>query len=137
MSLSRAVRFSRLPIAINPTTSSPRLSTSRNLSTSTAQSANKPPTPDNLNDPPPFNILAQIRASKRSVRYTVYAGFFLLATAETTFWANVAYAKYFAKGEKRGAADEFLGRVMEGVRGYRRVWLGNYWRFWGEGLWGL
>lgn len=85
----------------------------------------------------PFNIWTQIRASPRSVRYTLYTGVALAATAETSFWANVVYAKYFAGEEDRERADAFLAKCSEAVRGYRARWMVNYGRYWSENLWGL
>ncbi|KAF2681026.1 hypothetical protein K458DRAFT_253518, partial [Lentithecium fluviatile CBS 122367] len=85
----------------------------------------------------PFNLFAQVKMLPRVTRYTIYTGFALMAAGETTFWCNLIYAKWFATGEQKEKADLFLERVGEAARGYRGVWMRNYWSFWGEGVWGL
>ncbi|KAF2246653.1 hypothetical protein BU26DRAFT_606868 [Trematosphaeria pertusa] len=100
--------------------------------------SSKPPSnPTPIHEPAPFNLFAQIRASSRPVRYTIYTGFALLATAETTFWVNVIYAKYFASEEEQEKADQLLERVQLAVKGYRATWMKNYGDYWGANLWGL
>ena len=92
------------------------------------------------NPPPPsFNLLQQIREARPAVRYTVYAGLGLMTTVETTFWFNVLRAKFFprASGEKQRDDDELLERMGDAVKGYRRVWMGNYGRYYGADVWGL
>lgn len=105
-------------------------------------SISKPPssTPKpTLNDPsqPSFNLFAQIKKLPRAARYTLYTGFALLVAGETTFWCNLIYAKWFAKGEQKENADLFLERVGEAVRGYRPRWMTHYRSYYGEGIWGL
>jgi hypothetical protein len=66
----------------------------------------------------------------------VLGSFAVIATAETTFWTNVIYAKYFAKeGDER--AGDFLERCREALRGYRQRYLFNYRRYYEANLWGL
>lgn len=88
-------------------------------------------------EPSPFNIWSQVRSSPRPIRYTIYTGFALAATAETTFWANVIYAKWFAGEEDREKADALLEKLSEAVRGYRARYLVNYGAYWRRTLWGL
>jgi hypothetical protein len=92
-----------------------------------------------VNDPsqPSFNLFAQIRKLPRPARYTMYTGFALLAVGETTFWSNLIYAKWFAKGEQKEKADLLLERFGEAVRGYRARWMINYGNYWGAVMWGL
>jgi hypothetical protein len=102
----------------------------------------KPPFPStnpSVNDPsqPSFNLFAQIKKLPRPARYTLYTGFALLAAGETTFWSNLIYAKWFAKGEQKEKADLLLERFGEAVRGYRIRWMKNYGDYWGAGIWGL
>ncbi|KAK3201927.1 hypothetical protein GRF29_164g1093475 [Pseudopithomyces chartarum] len=87
--------------------------------------------------PPSFSIWTQIRTASRPIRYTVYTGLLLAATAETTFWANIIYAKYFATTQDRERADALLARVHEAVKGYRVRWLINYRNYYSHNLWGL
>jgi len=108
---------------------------SRNFSRATVLSSSPPQTPSST--PSPFNIWTQIRESKRSIRYTIYTGFALAVTAETTFWANVIYAKWFAGEEDKEKADAFLERFSEAIRGYRARWIVNYGNYWSKHLWGL
>jgi hypothetical protein len=79
----------------------------------------------------------QIQSLNRPARYTIYAGFALAAAGESTFWFTVIRAKYFATEEEKERADAFIERCKEAVRGYRRVWLRNYWAYWAGGIWGL
>lgn len=62
-----------------------------------------------------------------------------MATVESIFWFNVLKAKFFSSkvGEEQQKADEFLGRLGEAVEGYRRVYLGNYGRYYGGYVWGV
>lgn len=71
------------------------------------------------------------------MRYTVYTGLALMITAETTFWTNVIYAKWFAGEEDKERADALLERLHDAVRGYRVRWMENYGDYWGGNLWGL
>ncbi|KAK7186964.1 hypothetical protein PSPO01_07093 [Paraphaeosphaeria sporulosa] len=87
--------------------------------------------------PSPFNIWAQIRSSPRPIRYTLYTASALAATAETTFWLNVIYARWFAGEQDREKADELLERFTEAVRGYRVRYLANYASYYSNGVWGL
>jgi hypothetical protein len=99
---------------------------------------NSQPTPQSSSqsEHPTPNLFTTIRQLKGPTRYIIFGSLAILATAETTFWVRVIYAKFFAK-EDDDEANEFLERCWEAVRGYRRVWLPNYWRYWGENLWGL
>ena len=73
------------------------------------------------------------------MRYTVYAGLGLMVTVESAFWLNVLRAKFFssASEEEKEKADEFLGSVRGAISGYRKVWMGNYGRYYGAYVWGL
>ena len=73
------------------------------------------------------------------MRYTVYAGLALMATAESTFWFNVVRAKYFPSQVVEGKedADRFLQDLRSAVKGYRMVCLANYGRYYGAYAWGL
>lgn len=73
------------------------------------------------------------------MRYTVYVGMGLMATAESTFWFNVIRAKYFPPKAVQGKADadQFLRDVRAVVASYRTVWLGNYDRYYSAYAWGL
>jgi hypothetical protein len=90
-----------------------------------------------LSSPAPFNTWAQVRSFPRSLRYTFYTGLALAATAETSFWANVIYAKWFAGEEDRENANALLWRFSEAVRGYRVRYLVNYTSHYSDGVWGL
>lgn len=72
------------------------------------------------------------------MRYTVYAGLGLMATAETTFWFNVIRAKYFPSQvtEEQEEAARLLGNFRAAIQGYRAVWLRNYDRYYGAYIWG-
>ncbi|KAF1966618.1 hypothetical protein BU23DRAFT_560033 [Bimuria novae-zelandiae CBS 107.79] len=83
------------------------------------------------------SIWTQIRTSHRRTRYIIYTGIFLAATAETAFWANVVWAKYFARASDRSRADAFLSRCRDAVTEYRARWLKNYTLYWARNLWGL
>lgn len=73
------------------------------------------------------------------MRYTVYAGLGLMATAESTFWYNVIKAKYFpsAREEDQEKDERFLEDFRAAVKGYRAVWMRNYGRYYSAYLWGL
>ena len=86
---------------------------------------------------PATNIFELVRGSSRPVRYTLYAGFALLASAETTFWARLIWAKFFASKQDKEKADEFMRKVGLFVEGYRRRWIVNYGRYWSDNLWGV
>lgn len=87
---------------------------------------------------PSLNLFVLLREAKPAVRYTVYAGLGLMATAESTFWFNVIRAKYFpSKGVEKERNDELLKSVGEAVQGYRKAYLGNYRRYYGGYLWGV
>ena len=86
-----------------------------------------------------LNLWAQIKEARPAVRYTVYAGLALMATAESTFWFNVVRAKYFPPQavEEKEEADRFLQDLRNAVKSYRSVWLANYNRYYGAYAWGL
>ncbi|KAH7394377.1 hypothetical protein BKA66DRAFT_456206 [Pyrenochaeta sp. MPI-SDFR-AT-0127] len=88
---------------------------------------------------PSFNLWHQIREARPAVRYTVYAGLGLMATVESTFWFNVLKAKFFpsASEAEKEIAEEFLERIGVAVKGYRKVWMKNYGRYYGAHLWGV
>jgi hypothetical protein len=97
--------------------------------------------PQNQQQPhPPANpslgLTNLFKELKGPYRWIIYAGLALAASAETTFWARVIYAKFFAKEDDR-AADELLMRFGEAIRGYRQRYLVNYRRYHSENLWGL
>ncbi|CAO2657897.1 Nn.00g071570.m01.CDS01 [Neocucurbitaria sp. VM-36] len=94
--------------------------------------------PDNPSNPS-FNLFQQIREARPAVRYTVYAGVGLMATVESTFWFSVIKAKFFpsTSEEDKQKADEFLDRIGSAVKGYRKVWMRNYGRYYGAHLWGV
>ncbi|KAF1851543.1 uncharacterized protein K460DRAFT_36927 [Cucurbitaria berberidis CBS 394.84] len=106
--------------------------------TSPSSSLNASQQAKNPSDPS-FNLLQQIREARPAVRYTVYAGVGLMATAESTFWFNVIKAKYFpsASQDVREKGDEFLDNISSAVKGFRKVWMRNYGRYCGAYLWGL
>lgn len=85
------------------------------------------------------NLFQQIREAKPAVRYTVYAGLSLMATVESTFWFKVLKAKFLplASEEQRQKADQFLEDIKGAVKGYRKVWMSNYGRYYGAYAWGL
>lgn len=91
------------------------------------------------NSTSPFNLWAQIREARPAVRYTVYAGVGLMATAETTFWFNVIKAKYvpYTGEEERENAARFVKDLQAAVKGYRAVWMKNYSRYYGAYIWGV
>ena len=91
------------------------------------------------NSPPSISLWAQIREARPAVRYTVYAGMALMATAESTFWLNVIRAKYFPPEAVHGKedADAFLQDLRAAIKGYRAVWLVNYDRYYSAYAWGL
>lgn len=88
---------------------------------------------------PSFSLWAQIREARPAVRYTVYAGMALMATAESTFWLNVIRAKHFPPEAVHGKedADAFLQDLRAAIKGYRAVWLANYDRYYSAYAWGL
>ncbi|KAF9691962.1 hypothetical protein EKO04_010087 [Ascochyta lentis] len=87
---------------------------------------------------PAFSLWAELKATRPAVRYTVYAGIGLMATAESTFWFNVARAKYFpsTQEEEKGKADQFLQELQAAMQGYKAVWMGNYGRYYDAYIWG-
>lgn len=87
--------------------------------------------------PQSSTIWSQISTTPRPIRYTVYTGLLLAASAETTFWANIVYAKYFARTNDRERADALLARVNQAIKGYRVRWLINYENYYNHNLWGL
>ncbi|KAF2017876.1 hypothetical protein BU24DRAFT_407843 [Aaosphaeria arxii CBS 175.79] len=104
-------------------------------STSTKPTSKKPSSPlGHSPTPPPFpSLLTLLRESPPRTRYTVLTFLALLGTAETSFWLRVIYEKFIRKDEGDGLWERYLV-FLKGVRG---VWLGFYWGWWGEGLWGL
>ena len=88
---------------------------------------------------PSLNLWSTIREARPAVRYTVYAGLGLMATVESTFWFKVLKAKFFpsVSQEEQEQADQFLETIRGAVKGYRKVWLRNYNRYYGAHLWGL
>jgi hypothetical protein len=94
---------------------------------------------DSGQEKPSLNLWLQIRAAPPAVRYTVYVGLGLMATAETTFWYNVIRAKYFpskvAEGQEEAA--RLMADLRAAVKGYRAVWLYNYDRYYGAYIWGV
>ncbi|KAF1835270.1 hypothetical protein BDW02DRAFT_467984, partial [Decorospora gaudefroyi] len=88
---------------------------------------------------PSFSLIHDLRTARPAVRYTIYAGLALMATAETTFWFHVLRAKFFPSRSEEGKAreDELLGRVREAGRRVRGVWVGNYGRYFGADIWGV
>ena len=86
-----------------------------------------------------FNLWAQIREARPAVRYTVYAGLGLMATVESTFWYNVAKAKWFpsAAEEEKEKAEQLLRNLQTAVKGFRVAWMKNYQRYYGSYIWGL
>ena len=88
---------------------------------------------------PSLNLWRQIQEARPAVRYTLYAGFAIMATAESTFWFNVIRAKYFPSTsvEEKEEADQLLERMSSVVKGFRKVWLVNYGRYYGAHLWGV
>jgi hypothetical protein len=115
----------------------------------------RPPTPTPIPTPTPssqkhetfhedpsfssFNLFQQIRSSRPAVRYTVYAGFGLMVTVESTFWFNVIKAKLFpsASEEDKRKAEQFLEDVRSAIAGYKATWMGNYGRYYGGYVWGV
>ncbi|KAF3042023.1 hypothetical protein E8E11_007295 [Didymella keratinophila] len=87
---------------------------------------------------PSLNLWSQIREARPAVRYTVYAGLGLMATAETTFWFNVIRAKYFPSkvDKEQEEAARLLDDFRAAIKGYRAVWLRNYDRYHGAYIWG-
>lgn len=85
-----------------------------------------------------LNLWSQIKEARPAVRYTVFAGLGLMATAETTFWYNVVRAKYFPSkvAEEEEEAARFLQDLRAAVEGYRAVWMQNYDRYYGAYIWG-
>jgi hypothetical protein len=102
------------------------------------ESPKAPPPPEDASLPS-FNLWHQIRDARPAVRYTVCAGLGLMATVESTFWFNVIKAKFFpsAEADEQAKAEEFLGSIRDAVKGYRKVWMSNYGRYYGAHLWGL
>ncbi|KAF2627696.1 hypothetical protein BU25DRAFT_410833 [Macroventuria anomochaeta] len=94
--------------------------------------------PPQENSASSFNLWAQIREARPAVRYTVYAGLGLMATAETTFWFNVIKSKYFPSknAEEQDEAAQFLEDLRAVIKGYRAVWMQNYNRYYGAYVWG-
>lgn len=126
--LGTAFLHSRLPnISHQPARPKKLMPTSSRASSSATPSPHFP------------NLFQQIREARSAVRYTVYAGLGLIATVETVFWWNVLEAKFFpSTSEGDNQTDvEFLERVKSAVKGYRRVWMSNYRRYYGAYLWGL
>jgi hypothetical protein len=115
------------------------LQSSRRISSSPPIFQNKlPPHKPNPPDPSPSDSLFHIirRDLKGTSRWIVYGSLAVIATAETTFWTNVIYAKYFAKeGDEQASA--LLERFQEAIRGYRQRYLFNYGRYYEANLWGL
>lgn len=72
------------------------------------------------------------------MRYTVYAGLGLMATAETTFWFNIVKAKYFPSkvASEQEEATQLLDDFKAAIKDYRAVWLRNYDRYYGAYIWG-
>ncbi|KAF2868719.1 hypothetical protein BDV95DRAFT_579168 [Massariosphaeria phaeospora] len=97
------------------------------------------PSPSGFDNPSPptLSFFALVKESSRPVRYTVYAGLGLMATAETTFWTNVIYAKYFAPDDEKEKSEEFLANAWAFIDGYRRRWIPNYQKYYSSHLWGL
>jgi hypothetical protein len=89
--------------------------------------------------PPSLNLWSQIREARPAVRYTVYAGLGLMATAETTFWLSVIRAKYFPSSyaEEERKAEQLLESLQAAVKGFRAVWLTNYGKYYGAYTWGI
>jgi hypothetical protein len=88
---------------------------------------------------PSFNLFHAIRDSHPAVRYTVYAGLGLMATAESTFWFHIIKAKFFpsASEDEQKQADQILGNLREAIASYKANWMGNYWRYYGGYVWGV
>ena len=86
-----------------------------------------------------LNLWSQIREARPAVRFTVYAGLGLMATAEATFWFNVIRAKYFPSkvAEEQEEAARLLDDFWLAIKGYRAVWLRNYDRYYGAYVWGV
>jgi hypothetical protein len=82
------------------------------------------------------DLIKSIRELKGPARWVLYCGFGLMVTAESTFWFNVIWAKFFA-AEDDVESKEFLGRLGEAIRGYRHIWLPNYQRYYEAHIWGL
>ncbi|KZM22130.1 hypothetical protein ST47_g6743 [Ascochyta rabiei] len=88
---------------------------------------------------PAFGLWAELKETRPVVRYTVYAGIALMATAESAFWFSVARAKYFpsTQEEEEGKTDPFLQGLQAAVRGYKAVWMRNYGRCYDAYIWGV
>ncbi|KAF2729408.1 hypothetical protein EJ04DRAFT_568676 [Polyplosphaeria fusca] len=104
-------------------------------------SSRKPPKPRPVNDPDPDNTIPSVnlfkilRQSRPLVRYTVYAGLGLMASAETTFWVKVIQHKYFPTSDTD--SEDFFAEVGRRVQRYRQKWLGFYRDYYSKTLWGL
>lgn len=112
------------------------------LSTRTAQLFRRPFSSHKVESPqectPSLNLWSQIRDARPAVRYTVYAGLGLMATAETTFWFNVIGAKYFPSkvAEEQEEAARLLDDLSAAIKGYRVVWMRNHDRYYSAYIWG-